>query len=102
MKQLGWYALQISIIGGVVAFYEVFVFVDKPIQIAPVLIIGVFLAIVATAVVYWAMEGIKALARQRQLPLSTEQASPDHRSSGREPLQGRRHKLIRQEPTARR
>lgn len=96
MPAMQWFyrVMQIGIVVGVVAFYEVFVFIDEPIQLAPVLIIGVFLALIATAVIYWTLEGVKALTRQSQLPLSAEQGGTDGSLARSEPLQYRRHGLI--------
>lgn len=51
-----YYTTQIAIVSGTVAFYEIVVFVDEPIQLVYALIIGAFLALIATAIIYWLTE----------------------------------------------
>lgn len=54
--------MQVAIVGGVFAFY-----VENDIDdglYGPIVIIGIALAAIATGIVYWSIEGIKALRRR--------------------------------------
>ncbi len=91
--------MQIGIAGGTVAFYDAFVFIDEPISLAHVLVIGVFLAILATAVIYWSLEGLKALSglgRQIQLCIRPKQPNAGRRPNGSKP--GRQSRYVVEAP----
>ena len=56
-----WYVLQIAIVIGVVVFNQEIN--DEPVQPAAAIIVGVGLAAIVTGILYWTIEGSKALFR---------------------------------------
>ena len=68
IRQIAYGAMQVAIVGGVVVWN--FEANPEPVQPAAAIFVGVGLAVIATAIVYWTGEGIKRLlGRPRSPPL---------------------------------